>query len=79
MSFDIDYDSNVIYYVEKGKRKRVGNFSVKIVGEVNPPEGCPISSLKGFIVEVAQKMAHRTCCGSVITATMEFDTRICCM
>ena len=68
MSLEIDYDNDVINSIEKDKKKRVGNFSLKIIGEVTPPEGCPIGSLKGFIVEVAQKTAHRRGCGLMITA-----------
>lgn len=72
MSLEIDYNNDVIYYIEKDK-KRVGNFSLKIIGEVTPPEGCLIGSLKGFIVEVAQKTAHRRGCGLVITAIGTFS------
>lgn len=58
MSFYADYESHVIYYIEKSKKKGVENFSVNIIGEVSLPEGCPV-------VEVAQKTARKTCCGLV--------------
>ena len=52
--FSVDYDEcQVLVTDKKFKEKRVANFSMKIIAEVEAPEDYP--ELKGYIIEVSQK------------------------
>ena len=50
----MDYDEcQVLVTDKKFKERRVANFSMKIIAEVEAPED--YSELKGYIIEVSQK------------------------
>ena len=55
--FSVDYDECQVLVTDKKfkkkKEKRVANFSMKIIAEVEAPEDYP--ELKGYIIEVSQK------------------------